>query len=349
MKRVVHFIPDTAGGGAEIVSRIIADHQRAHYEVHFASFSTPPLGFEGIVYHQIEKQRGLLGVIRSMKEVRAIIKNVDPGAILSHLTFMNVIVFLSTRMYFKKIPHVLVHHSSNIEYKNRLVKLLVKFVYQRSKVVAVSSDVGQYLEKELNLENYLVFPNPIDLQISAPQAGGINGILKSRLVAIGRLSEEKNYPFLLQSLAVLPEEFTLDIFGSGNIDSILKEISALALTNRVRIRGFITQDQLQILMQEFDVFVMTSDFEGESLALLQAAAKGLIVVGRDTPGLGNSVRKVGGFLPEDSFSPDSFAATVVRASKIGKNSLPVHSWAFTHDPDLASHQYCLLIDALLDE
>lgn len=348
MKRILHCIPDTAGGGAEVVSRIIANHQRSHYEVHFASFSTPALGFEGIIYHQIVKHRGLLGAIRSRMQVREIIKRVDPDAVLSHLTFMNVIVSLSRGMYLKRTPHILVHHSSNIEYRNRFVRFIVKYIYQRSNVVAVSDDVGRYLVQELHLKKNLVIPNPVELQISDHPIGKNTGIPKSRLLAVGRLSEEKNYSFLLQSLLVLPKKFTLDIFGSGNIDSLMSEIAALGLSDRVKMRGFIPQDQLQIFMKEFDFFVMTSNFEGESLSLLQAAAKGLLVIGRDTPGLGNSVRKVGGFLPENSSSPESFARAIVKADEIGRNSLPAYSWASTHDPALASHKYCLLIDELLN-
>ncbi len=90
---------------------------------------------------------------------------------------------------------------------------------------------------------------------------------------------------------------------------------------------------------------MTSHFEGEPLALLEAAAYELLILGRDTPGLGRAINKVGGFLVSQSASPEEFGNLI--RSKLetqSKNIVPVTSWITKHDVRESCHKYCELLD-----
>lgn len=101
---------------------------------------------------------------------------------------------------------------------------------------------------------------------------------RRRIAAIGRLSEEKNYPLLLRSAVHLTDvEFV--IVGSGALEGTLKDLAtALGVASRVRFLGRLSREATLDVLAGADVFVQPSFFEGHSLALLEAARLGIPLV-----------------------------------------------------------------------
>src|SRR5205823_9120469 len=97
-------------------------------------------------------------------------------------------------------------------------------------------------------------------------------------LAIGRLVEQKDYPNLLSALGQLPEgNWRVLIAGNGPLEATLKtRVVELALTDRVQFIG--TRSDMEQLFNACDAYVMSSRFEGLSMALLEASAAGLAAV-----------------------------------------------------------------------
>jgi glycosyltransferase involved in cell wall biosynthesis len=89
-------------------------------------------------------------------------------------------------------------------------------------------------------------------------------------VAVGALRLQKNYQYLLEAFKKLKNEsIELDIYGEGNLK---KEMQAVISENNLKIslKGEV-KNILQI-MNRYDVFIMSSTFEGFSLSVLEAMA-----------------------------------------------------------------------------
>jgi len=114
----------------------------------------------------------------------------------------------------------------------------------------------------------------------ASRAGRTGG---RRVVALGRLAAQKNYPVLLRAMAHLPD-VTLDIVGEGEDRAALEaQAAALGITERVAFRGQMPRAEALNLAASADVFVQPSLYEGHSLALIEAACLGLPLIVSDVP------------------------------------------------------------------
>ena len=106
-----------------------------------------------------------------------------------------------------------------------------------------------------------------------------------RLLFVGRLAAAKGLPILLEALAKL-EGVTLNIAGDGPERTVLeKKVQALSISDRVKILGYRSPQQVQELLKQADVFVMTSFAEGLPVVLMEAMAAGLPVVATHIAGI----------------------------------------------------------------
>ena len=105
------------------------------------------------------------------------------------------------------------------------------------------------------------------------------------LVGAGRLVKQKGFDLLLPSFASLAERFPawgLLILGEGpDRPSLERQAAALRIADRVLMPGVVKK--LHAILQHCDIFVLSSRFEGQPLALMEAMLCGLPVVSYDCP------------------------------------------------------------------
>lgn len=103
------------------------------------------------------------------------------------------------------------------------------------------------------------------------------------LVAVGRLSPEKDYPTLLEALARLPARVRLAIVGEGSERAALRATAArLGVEGRTHFLGY-RADVAEILGAA-DVYVLASRREAFGMAAVEAQATGLPAVVTDCGG-----------------------------------------------------------------
>jgi glycosyltransferase involved in cell wall biosynthesis len=129
-----------------------------------------------------------------------------------------------------------------------------------------------------------IIPNPV---LRFPHNKDLlEGSLGARsLIAVGRLGREKGFDLLLQAFANLKDaypEWTLTILGEG---ALRKELEALGkqlgLSNRLHFLGQVKNPY--DYLQQADIFILPSRFEGFPNALCEAMACGLPVIATDCP------------------------------------------------------------------
>jgi colanic acid/amylovoran biosynthesis glycosyltransferase len=102
------------------------------------------------------------------------------------------------------------------------------------------------------------------------------------LLAVGRLHAVKNHAFLIRACAELQTrgvDFECSIAGDGPERSRLESlIQTCGLEERVFLLGHVPREQMDSLYARADVVVLTSHSEGIPLVLMEAMARGKIVL-----------------------------------------------------------------------
>lgn len=166
------------------------------------------------------------------------------------------------------------------------------------KAIAVSHDIAQWLRDECGTPESLIAV--IHNGIAAPPAHSPDEIANLRrqsglsevevlLVAVGRLSEQKNFGLLLTALSQLRQErWALLLVGEGELHADLTAQTALlGLSERVRFLG--RRSDVPLIMQSSDALVMSSSWEGFPYVIVEALANGLPIVATDVGGVREGV------------------------------------------------------------
>lgn len=117
-------------------------------------------------------------------------------------------------------------------------------------------------------------------QCSEDQAKEFSGSSFTSYITVGRLSPEKNHARLIEAFArvhCMDPLTRLVIVGDGPLYKYLQSfVRKLGLYNAVKLVGQ-TENPYQ-LMKHADVFVLSSDYEGQPMVLLEALVLGLPVI-----------------------------------------------------------------------
>jgi glycosyltransferase involved in cell wall biosynthesis len=113
---------------------------------------------------------------------------------------------------------------------------------------------------------------------------------KPRLLFVGRISIQKNLPFLLQALDGISSNFETRIVGDGDLMASMKGI-----VHKLRLRNivFVGKANSDALLKEYewaDCFVLPSTNEGMPLVLLESMAMGLPIIGTNVTGIKDVVK-----------------------------------------------------------
>jgi glycosyltransferase involved in cell wall biosynthesis len=165
------------------------------------------------------------------------------------------------------------------------------------KVTAVSDAVAiAYLQAGMvGQRELVVLPNGVDMSRWVPDVGMRKASRRALglgdeflWLAAGRLDAVKDYPTLLHAVAGVPDAFVLLIAGAGPLEFELRKLAdQLGLKGHVRFLGYETN--VSRWMQAADGFVLSSQWEGLPMALLEAAACALPCVATDVAGTREAV------------------------------------------------------------
>jgi glycosyltransferase involved in cell wall biosynthesis len=162
------------------------------------------------------------------------------------------------------------------------MKILKKRV---KKIVAVSDEVGFFINKKLDISSKVI-PTPVAIY------GTSTSKRENRVVLLGRLNEQKAPLLALKAFEValqkdlLPKEAKLMIIGDGPSLGDLKLYTLQAnITESVEFLGQIKPDRVRDLLSTSKCLISTSIYEGNPLARLEALAAGCCIVSTPTGGL----------------------------------------------------------------
>jgi glycosyltransferase involved in cell wall biosynthesis len=164
------------------------------------------------------------------------------------------------------------------------------YVNQLQLIMPISQDLIIHMKKYGISGPFLPIPNTVDTEIFSPglaKSSDKDGI--KRILVVSRLSKEKGVDLLLRALAILNNEgrnFQLLIVGDGPERGELESmVSQLDLSNNTTFLGFRNRDEVAALMRQADLLAMTSYWDNQPVAILEALASGLPVLASNVGGI----------------------------------------------------------------
>jgi glycosyltransferase involved in cell wall biosynthesis len=219
--------------------------------------------------------------------IQQVFRAFRPEVLHTHLDALRYAV--PTVMYYK--PRSMVHTVHNIakyemEWYGRVLQHLA---YRCGMVpVAVACEVARSVERVYHLGNCRVISNgvPTELyrtpKVARAEWRAIHGFHEQDVlfVCVGRLVSQKNHALLLRAFAQGPAadaRARLVLVGTGPLGPRLHaETERLGLADRVRFLG--RRTDIPDVLAAMDAFVLSSDFEGNPVSLMEAMSAGLPVI-----------------------------------------------------------------------
>lgn len=297
MTRVLFVLPNLQGGGAE---RVVLDLVRSldHRAVQPALFL---LKGEGVLRDDVpvdvtvrtgiasgRLRSHLPSVLRVLTD-EARRSDVVVGALELDATYAAwVAASMTKRPLIAWVHTVLERYLSHKAGRGR--KLIARFAYPQFPVTVVpSASVASELRRWPGVPSSRIIeiPNLIDIARVRRRAfeQDDSSIEAPTVVALGRLEEEKRFDILIRAHALLRRrglDHRLIIAGEGPQRPALEALAtSLEARNTIVLPGFIANPYP--LLRMANLFVLSSQYEGSSLVLLEALALGVPVVATDCP------------------------------------------------------------------
>ena len=165
-------------------------------------------------------------------------------------------------------------------------KLFTIINHMVSAFVAITRDVeNSLIESKVKKSKIYRIGNGVDVK----NKNSTNQAKKIRICYVGRLIERKRVDWVIKSIAELYhndniKDIELSIVGDGENKTELHKITSdLGLTDIVNFYGSVSQDMVSKILSEHSVFILPSNSEGLSNALLEAMSNALLVIATDIP------------------------------------------------------------------
>ncbi|HEX2741533.1 MAG TPA: glycosyltransferase [Rubrobacter sp.] len=295
---MLHVVGDFSSGGAErVAANLLRTLDPEQFDARAISLRGPlgsaleqTLAEDKIPVWYLGKEKGfnplvLARVTRTMERFR-------PQVVHTHIYALR---YAFPYMLFRRVP-AMVHTVHNlaereIEWYGRWVHRLA---FRRGVLpVAIAGEVAESIRRVYGIEDFPLIPNGIPVNRFRDPSIGREGWRNKEgfaptdvlFVCVATLRAQKNPALLVESFcrgaASDPRAHLLfagvaDLKSGDLVSKLERQIAALGLQERVHLLGL--RSDIPELLNAADVFVLSSDYEGNPLAVLEAMAAGKPII-----------------------------------------------------------------------
>ena len=289
MKHIVFAIGSLHGGGAERVvsvwsSALAQKGYRVSVLVYARLENEYPIDplVEVCPIADTEETCNAMSMLTRLKCFRSALKKLKPDVVISFLPVVQVYIALaSVGLRIPRVETIRINPWRTGILKSKFAKIWIWCFKTCRALILQSEDQRAFFSSSVQ-KKAVVIPNPINSLYVDNQKVEYHAA-SHKIVAAGRLSEQKNYKMMIDAVKLLSEDYgdiSLQIYGNGELDTQLRAyIKEQGLEDKVSLMG--RSDELYNVYKNADVYVMSSDYEGMPNALAEAMAIGLPCISTD--------------------------------------------------------------------
>lgn len=275
MKKKVLHIVEAFGGGVFTFLVDLINATCDEYEIVLACSIRPqtPKDYKEYINKKvkiIELQSGERDIniskdIKAFFEIKKVIKNESPDIVHLHSSkagFLGRIACSDKKYKVIYNPHGFSFLKEDESKIKKNVYRFLEFVATKKSGVIVGVSKGEFEEASKLTKNSYLINNGINIEKLPRLAYKSIDLNKIRICTIGRISYQKN-PELFNKIAKKFPEIEFTWIGTGEMIDILN-------STNISITGWMSNNEALINMNDSDIFLLTSLWEGLPIALLEA-------------------------------------------------------------------------------
>lgn len=271
--KITFILGSMAGGGAErVISNLAEYYHDRKIDVDIITLLNDRVDYDlpnnvNIVYLSAKNTMKIFKPFVWLWKIRNYVKSEPSDLIVSFFAKINIIVLLA--LLGLKIP-VFISERNDPTADNRgiVVKYLTYFLYPLSTGIVFQTKHAKNCFPNYIQNKSAIIPNPVNIKFDFSREKE----LSKTIVSVGKLMEQKNHKLLINAFSLIADkypEYKIQIYGEGKLREELERlIVEKKLENRVFLMGR-TKDVFDKVYNA-DMFILSSNYEGLSNALLEA-------------------------------------------------------------------------------
>lgn len=214
------------------------------------------------------------------KGTRKVFKQENPDVIVSFMSVVSMYACLcSVGLH---IPVIVSERNTPAhEVRTKLHSIVRNLSYRLAKgAIFQTAEARDYFPRHIRSISTII-PNPVSDGL--PFADRTN--IKKEIVTLGRLDTQKNHRLLIDAFSdfsATQPDYVLKLYGKGQLEGVLRDqVYRLGLSEKVLFMG--NQPEIHDKIRNASMYVLSSDYEGISNALMECMAMGLPCISTDCP------------------------------------------------------------------
>ena len=298
MMKLLYLITRAEHGGAQTHLHELIDGFRGFFEMHLATgeegFLTAEARRLGATIHivpNLVQPISLIKDVRAIREIHTLIRQLRPTLVHAHSSKAGFLGRFAARA--AGVPAIFTAHgwgfAEGVSWKRKLLASFAeRLVARLSSGIITVSETDRDLALRYRIaqqRNMTVIHNGVSdtSERSHPDAGDV-----VHIVMVARFAPPKDQALLLRALVGQEKPFRLSLVGGGpNQTSVQTLAKELGLSGRVNFLG--ACGDVSRILAGANVFVLTSNWEGLPISILEAMRAGLPVIATDVGGVREAV------------------------------------------------------------
>ncbi len=291
--RISFFIGSMIRGGAERVISLLANHYcRSGWNVDIV------LLLANKVEYDLDEKIHIVDLTASgnsyaqkalswLPKIRAYLKEKRPERVVSFVARINALVL--TAALGLKIPVIVSERNDpRRDGRGRVMQAYCNLIYRTATSIVYQTAYEKACFSRALEHKGVVIANPVSVAVKKQSADGS----LFRIVTAGRLAEQKNHIMLIQAVAAVQakgRKVVCDIYGEGPYRKQTEDaIRECGVQDTVTLQGNVKDIHQQL--STASLFVMTSNYEGLSNALIEAMMMRFPCITTDYDGVNELIR-----------------------------------------------------------
>lgn len=201
----------------------------------------------------------------------------------------------------RRVPYI-AHYHTNVEASGKLGFLLgyyKKYILKRvlskaNRVICLNNYQKEFiiLKFGISSDKIIIIPNGVSEEFFEKKELQKDKDV-TRVLYVGRLSKEKNVDNLVNAILKTKNNIRFDIVGEGDQREVIENIIRMYGAKNIFLHGSIEHNKIRNFYKSANILLISSDYEGLPLSVLEAMAMGVSIIGAKVRGISELVENTG--------------------------------------------------------